>query len=90
MHAVGGIVGAILTGVIATAAITGADAPLGAIDGNWAQIGIQVKGIVATILYCGLATFILLMVTKIFFGLRITPQEEVEGLDISLHGEVIQ
>ncbi|MEQ8327334.1 MAG: ammonium transporter [Parvibaculum sp.] len=90
VHAVGGIVGAILTGVFATAAITGADAPLGAIDGNWAQIGIQVKGIVATILYCGLATFILLMVTKIFFGLRITPQEEVEGLDISLHGEVIQ
>lgn len=90
VHAVGGIVGAILTGVFATAAITGADAPLGAIDGNWAQIGIQVKGIVATILYCGLATFVLLMVTKIFFGLRITPQEEVEGLDISLHGEVIQ
>ncbi|MEQ8949649.1 hypothetical protein [Parvibaculum sp.] len=53
-------------------------------------MGIQIKGIVATILYCGLATFILLMVTKIFFGLRITPQEEVEGLDISLHGEVIQ
>lgn len=90
VHAVGGIVGAILTGVFATSAITGADAPLGAIDGNWAQIGIQIKGIVATILYCGLATFILLMVTKIFFGLRITPQEEVEGLDISLHGEVIQ
>jgi ammonium transporter, Amt family len=90
VHAVGGIVGAILTGVFATAAITGADAPLGAIDGNWAQVGVQIKGIVATILYCGLATFVLLMVTKIFFGLRITPQEEVEGLDISLHGEVIQ
>ncbi len=90
VHAVGGIVGAVLTGVFASAAITGADAPLGGLEGNWAQVGIQIKGIVATIVYCGLGTFILLMVTKLFFGLRVTPQEEVEGLDISQHGEVIQ
>ena len=89
VHAVGGIVGAVLTGVFATAAITGADVPVGAIDGNWAQVGVQIKGIVATIVYCGVATFVLLMVTKLFLGLRVTPQEEVEGLDISLHGEVI-
>ncbi|MBO6668468.1 ammonium transporter [Parvibaculum sp.] len=89
VHAVGGIVGAVLTGVFATAAITGADAPLGAIDGNWGQVGVQIKGIVATIIYSGIATFVLLMVTKIFLGLRVTPQEEVEGLDISQHGEVI-
>ncbi|PKP77479.1 MAG: ammonia channel protein [Alphaproteobacteria bacterium HGW-Alphaproteobacteria-3] len=89
VHAVGGIVGAVLTGIFATAAITGADAPLGAIDGNWAQVGVQIKGIVVTIVYCGIGTFILLMLTRLFFGLRVTPQEEVEGLDISLHGEVI-
>ena len=89
VHAVGGIVGAVLTGVFATAAITGADAPLGAIDGNWAQVGVQIKGIVVTIVYCGIGTFILLMLTRLFFGLRVSPQEEVEGLDISLHGEVI-
>ncbi len=89
VHAVGGIVGAVLTGVFATAAITGADAPLGAIDGNWGQVGVQIKGIVATIIYSGIVTFVLLMVTKIFLGLRVTPQEEVEGLDISQHGEVI-
>lgn len=89
VHAVGGIVGAVLTGVFATAAITGADAPLGAIDGNWAQVGVQIKGIVVTIVYCGVGTFILLMLTRLFFGLRVSPQEEVEGLDISLHGEVI-
>ena len=90
VHAVGGIVGAILTGVFATVAITGGDAPLGGLEGNWAQVGIQIKGVVATIVYCGLGTFVLLMVTKIFFGLRVTPQEEIDGLDISLHGEVIQ
>jgi Amt family ammonium transporter len=89
VHAVGGIVGAVLTGIFATAAITGADAPLGAIDGNWAQVGVQIKGIVVTIVYCGIGTFILLMLTRLFFGLRVSPQEEVEGLDISLHGEVI-
>ncbi len=90
VHAVGGIVGAILTGVFATVAITGGDAPLGGLEGNWAQVGIQIKGVIATIVYCGLGTFVLLMVTKIFFGLRVTPQEEVDGLDISQHGEVIQ
>ena len=89
VHAVGGIVGAILTGVFATVAITGGDAPLGGLEGNWAQVGIQIKGVVATIVYCGLGTFVLLMVTKIFFGLRVTPQEEVDGLDISQHGETI-
>ncbi|WP_370690619.1 ammonium transporter [Parvibaculum sp.] len=90
VHAVGGIVGAILTGVFATVAITGGDTPLGGLEGNWAQVGIQIKGVIATIVYCGLGTFVLLMVTKIFFGLRVTPQEEVDGLDISQHGEVIQ
>jgi Amt family ammonium transporter len=89
VHAVGGIVGAILTGVFATAAITGADAPLGAIDGNWAQVWLQVKGVLVTIVYCGIGTFILLMLTKLIMGLRVTPQEEVEGLDISLHGETV-
>jgi Amt family ammonium transporter len=50
---------------------------------------VQIKGIVVTIVYCGIGTFILLMLTRLFFGLRVSPQEEVEGLDISLHGEVI-
>ncbi|MBX3508279.1 MAG: ammonium transporter [Parvibaculum sp.] len=89
VHAVGGIVGAILTGVFATAAITGADAPLGAIDGNWAQVWLQVKGVLVTIVYCGIGTFILLMLTRLIMGLRVEPQEEVEGLDISLHGETV-
>jgi Amt family ammonium transporter len=90
VHGVGGIVGAVLTGVFATMAITGADAPVGGIDGNWGQVYIQIKGILATILWSGVGTFVILMIVKIFFGLRVTPQEEVEGLDINLHGETVQ
>ncbi len=90
VHCIGGIVGAVLTGVFATMAITGADAPVGGIDGNWGQVMIQIKGIAWTLVYSGVGTFVLLMVTKIFFGLRVSPQEEVEGLDINLHGETVQ
>ncbi|MBI1260291.1 MAG: ammonium transporter [Rhizobiales bacterium] len=90
VHCVGGIVGAVLTGVFATMAVTGADSAVGGIDGNWGQVYIQLKGILATLVYSGIGSFVLLMIVKIFFGLRVTPQEEVEGLDISLHGEVVQ
>jgi len=90
VHGVGGIVGAVLTGVFATMAITGSDTPVGGIDGNWGQVYIQIKGILATILYCGVGTAVILFVVKLFFGLRVTPQEEVEGLDINLHGETVQ
>ncbi|KAB7742328.1 ammonium transporter [Parvibaculum sedimenti] len=90
VHCVGGIVGALLTGVFATMAVTGATAPVGAIDGNWGQVMTQIKGIAYTLVYSGIGTFVLLMIVKIFFGLRVSPQEEVEGLDINLHGEVVQ
>ncbi|HEY4343942.1 MAG TPA: ammonium transporter [Parvibaculum sp.] len=90
VHCVGGIVGAILTGVFATMAVTGATAPVGGVDGNWAQVMVQLKGIGYTLVWSGLGTFVLLMIVKIFFGLRVSPQEEVEGLDINLHGETVQ
>ncbi len=90
VHCIGGIVGAVLTGVFATMAVTGAEAPVGGIDGNWAQVGTQIKGILYTLVWSGVGTFVLLMVVKIFFGLRVSPQEEVEGLDINLHGETVQ
>jgi len=90
VHCIGGIVGAVLTGVFATMAVTGAEAPVGGIDGNWAQVVTQIKGILYTLVWSGVGTFILLMIVKIFFGLRVSPQEEVEGLDINLHGEVVQ
>ena len=89
VHCIGGIVGAILTGVFATMAVTGSTTPVGAIDGNWGQVMVQLEGILYTLVWSGVGTFVLLMVTKMFFGLRVTPQEEVEGLDITLHGEVV-
>lgn len=90
VHCIGGIVGAVLTGVFATMAVTGSDTAVGGIDGNWGQVYVQIKGIIATLAYSGIGSFVLLMIVKIFFGLRVTPQEEIEGLDISLHGEVVQ
>ena len=90
VHCIGGIVGAILTGVFATMSVTGAEGPVGGIDGNWAQVILQVKGVLYTLVYSGIGTFILLMITRAFFGLRVSPQEEIEGLDINLHGETVQ
>jgi Amt family ammonium transporter len=89
VHGVGGIVGAILTGVFATNAVTGAEGPVGLIDGNAGQVVTQVYGVVTTLVYGGVATFVLLMVTKVVTGLRVTDDTEREGLDIALHGESV-
>jgi Amt family ammonium transporter len=89
VHGIGGIVGAILTGVFATNAVTGAEGPVGLIDGNPGQIWVQIKGVVATLVYGGVASFILLMVVKAITGLRAGEDAEREGLDIALHGESV-
>ena len=86
VHGVGGIVGAILTGVFAKAAIGGTS---GLLEGNAAQVGIQLYGIVATIIWCAVVTFIILLLIKLVMGLRVTEEQEIEGLDSSLHGESI-
>nr|WP_245428880.1 ammonium transporter [Phyllobacterium phragmitis] len=82
VHAVGGIVGAILTGVFADAAINEA--------GAGASVGTQIYGVVFTIIYSAVATAIILYIVKALVGLRPTKQEEIEGLDINLHGETVQ
>ena len=89
VHGVGGIVGAILTGVFATMAVTGAADPVGLIDGNAGQVFTQIKGVVITIVYCGVVTAIILYVIKAVIGLRVSEEEERDGLDLSLHGEVV-
>ncbi len=86
VHCVGGIVGAILTGVFAAAAVGGT---AGGLEGNWPQVWIQIKSVLITLAYSGIGSFILLMIVKAILGLRVTPQEETEGLDITLHGETI-
>ncbi len=89
VHGVGGIVGAILTGVFAREAISGAATKTGLIEGNSAQVVTQLYGIGATIVYCAVVTFIILKVVDLIVGLRVDPDVEREGLDINLHGEVV-
>jgi ammonium transporter, Amt family len=86
VHGVGGIIGAILTGVFAMEAIGGAK---GALEGNVGQIWTQIEGVAATLIWSGLATFVILIVVNIITGVRVSQAVEVEGLDINLHGEVV-
>jgi Amt family ammonium transporter len=88
VHGVGGIVGAILTGVFAREAISPIEAH-GLIEGNAGQVVTQLYGIGATIVYCAVATFIILKVVDLIVGLRVDTDVEREGLDINLHGEVV-
>jgi Amt family ammonium transporter len=87
VHAVGGIVGAILTGVFAVEAIGGTP---GLLEGNPGQVGTQVYGVLATIVWTTVASFVILKVVDVIVGLRVSKEVEVEGLDINLHDEVIQ
>jgi Amt family ammonium transporter len=89
VHGIGGIIGAVLTGVFATMAVTGAAAPVGLVDGNAGQVFTQIKGVVITIVYCGIATFVVLKVIDLVIGLRVSEDVERDGLDLGLHGEVV-
>jgi len=89
VHGIGGIVGAILTGVFATMAVTGATDPVGLIDGNGAQVWTQIKGVAITIVYYGVVSFIILKVIDLIIGLRVPEEVERDGLDLSLHGELV-
>jgi Amt family ammonium transporter len=87
IHGVGGAVGAVLTGVFATTAVNFGS---GLIDGNAGQIWIQIKGLAATAGYCAIATFVILKAIDLTVGLRVKPEQEIEGLDLHLHGETAQ
>jgi len=87
VHGIGGIVGALLTGVFAVEAIGGAP---GLLEGNAGQVLIQIEGIIGTIAYCAIATFIILKGVGAVMGLRVDEETEVAGLDITLHGETVQ
>jgi Amt family ammonium transporter len=90
VHGVGGIVGAVLTGVFATASITGDPAKAGLIDGNAGQILTQLYGIAATIVWCAVATYVILKVVDVVLGLRVDEEVERDGMDLALHGEIVQ
>ncbi len=83
IHGIGGIVGALLTGVLAVKAVGGT-------DGSMAQLLIQGKGVLWTIVYGAIVSFILFKVIDLVIGLRPTEEEEREGMDQVLHGESVQ
>jgi Amt family ammonium transporter len=87
IHAVGGIIGALLTGVFAVEAIGGT---AGLLEGNPGQVLTQFYGILATIVWCAVASFVILIIVNILIGVRVSQAVEVEGLDINMHGEVVQ
>jgi Amt family ammonium transporter len=86
VHGVGGIVGAVLTGVFAAESVGGTG---GLLEGNAAQVWIQIKGILWTVVWSGAVSFVLLKVIDVAMGLRVDRETEVEGLDLALHGEVV-
>jgi Amt family ammonium transporter len=86
VHAVGGIVGALLTGVFALKAVCGTS---GWIEGNPEQFVIQAEGVAIVLVFNAVASFIIYKVVDLTIGLRVTDDVEAEGLDISLHGEVV-
>ena len=84
VHGIGGIIGALLTGVFAFGPLSG-----GANVGGLPQFGAQCIAVATTLIYSGGMTLIILMITKALVGLRVGEEEEREGLDLVLHGEQI-
>jgi Amt family ammonium transporter len=82
VHGIGGIVGALLTGVYASATIGGT-------DGSVAQFIIQCKAVAVTLVWSSVVSLVLLFILKATIGLRVSREDELEGLDIVLHGESI-
>jgi Amt family ammonium transporter len=80
VHCIGGIIGALLTGVFASKEISGSDG----------SVMTQLWGVGTTLIYGGVASFIILKVIDMTIGLRVTEEQEREGLDISLHGERVE
>jgi|TARA_B100000530_G_C15898385_1_gene464387 Amt family ammonium transporter len=86
VHAVGGIIGALGVGILCATQFGGA----GFGDGNEsisAQLGAQSIGVIATIIYTGICSFIILKVVDVIVGLRVDEEQESEGLDLALHNE---
>jgi Amt family ammonium transporter len=93
VHGVGGMVGALLTGVFAVGAFSAtADNPAGAqglLEGNAGQVITQAYGVLVTVIYTGIVTFVILKVIDALMGLRVDLETERDGLDLRLHGEVV-
>lgn len=84
VHGVGGIWGSLATGIFAATAVGGTP---GLLEGNPGQLGIQVMGVLATVIYSGVVTLVILKVLDLVMGLRPSDSMEAQGLDIAVHGE---
>ena len=82
IHGIGGIVGALLTGIFCVPILAG-------VEPGMEQVGIQFYGILMTIGWCGIGTFVILKVLDMTIGLRVSSKVEKEGLDVNLHGEIV-
>jgi Amt family ammonium transporter len=90
VHGAGGTIGALLTGVFAQQVVNpifGAGKPVGGLDGHWSQVGNQVVGVLIAWGFALVGTIVLLKITDMITGLRVTQDQEIEGLDITQHGE---
>jgi Amt family ammonium transporter len=90
VHGAGGTLGALLTGLFATRSINavyGKDIPTGAMDGNWGQVLNQLTGVAIAWIISMVGTLVLLFVVDKLIGLRVSPEHEAAGLDLTQHGE---
>jgi Amt family ammonium transporter len=94
VHGVGGFTGTLLAGVFAVGAISASPEMPGGVqgllEGNPSQVVTQLYGIAVTLVWSGAMTFIILKVIGALVGLRVRQEDEVMGLDVSLHGEALQ
>ena len=92
VHGISGILGPLMVGVFATRAINDVDhgQPVGLVDGHGTQILIQLYGVLAVAAFSSVVTWALLRILDATIGLRVTREEETEGLDTVLHGERVQ
>ncbi|WP_213575340.1 ammonium transporter [Stutzerimonas kunmingensis] len=83
VHGIGGIVGALLTGIFAAPMLGG----FGAVENIGLQLWIQFKGVLFTVVYTGIVTYLILKAIDLVMGLRVNEEQETIGLDLSLHNE---
>jgi len=85
VHCIGGILGAILTGLCVDVSLGGKGLAEGMTIGS--QLWIQVKGVLFTVVYSGVLSFVILKIVDVVIGLRVKEEQETEGLDLALHDE---
>jgi len=94
VHGAGGTIGALLTGVFAASAVNpifkdaqGHTLPSGMIDGNFRQLGNQAMGVGIAVVLAAVGTFVILHIVNLVLGVRVSAEDEVQGLDLTQHGE---